>query len=128
MIFRISVTANNINPNANADSVSGESNSKSPTSELTIVTVTVVISSNGFIDKFGLKPAAITTIIVSPKAFESPRSDAEIIPGSADGKTISLIVSQWVSPKPKAAFRWESGTDLITSSESDEITDNITTN
>ena len=35
-----------------ADSVSGELNSKSPTNEFTIVTVTVVMSSNGFQDKF----------------------------------------------------------------------------
>ena len=41
----------------NADRVSGELNSKSPTNEFTIVTVTVVISSNGFHDRFGLKPA-----------------------------------------------------------------------
>ena len=43
-MLRIKVTINKINPNANAERVSGELNSKSPTNELTIVTVTVVIS------------------------------------------------------------------------------------
>jgi hypothetical protein len=57
-MFRIKVTTNNTNPNANAERVSGELNSKSPTNAFTIVTVTVVISSNGFHDKFGLNPAA----------------------------------------------------------------------
>lgn len=37
--------------------------------------------------------AAITTIIVSPKARESARSDADIIPGIALGITIFFIVS-----------------------------------
>ena len=70
----------------------------------TIVTVTVVISSSGFHERFGLNPAAITTIIVSPNAFERASSEAEIIPGIADGKTIFLIVSPCVIPNAKAAF------------------------
>ena len=80
IIFKIRVTTNSTNPNANAERVSGELNSKSPTSAFTIVTVTVVISSSGFQERFGRRPAAITTTIVSPKAFDKARSDAEIIP------------------------------------------------
>ena len=82
------VTINSTNPKANAESVSEELNSKSPTNEFTIVTVTVVISSSGFHERFGLNPAAITTIIVSPKALDKPSNDAEIIPGIAEGKTM----------------------------------------
>src|SRR5574344_2719127 len=104
IIFKIKVTINNINPKAKAERVSGELNSKSPTKLFTIVTVTVVISSSGFQERFGLKPAAITTIIVSPKARESARSDAEIIPGIALGITIFFIVSPCVIPRANAAF------------------------
>jgi len=122
IILSTKVTTNSISPKANAERVSGELNSKSPTREFTIVTVTVVISSNGFQDKFGLSPAAITTIIVSPIAFEKPRIQAEMIPGRAEGNTIFLIVSPWVIPRPSEAFLCESGTALITSSDNDEIT------
>ena len=92
-MFKISVTTNKTKPKANAESVSGELNSKSPTKAFTIVTVTVVISSSGFHDKFGRYSAAITTTIVSPNAFDNASSEAEIIPGIADGNTISFIVS-----------------------------------
>src|SRR5574344_1457229 len=104
IIFKIKVTINSISPKAKALKVSGELNSKSPTKLFTIVTVTVVISSSGFHERFGLKPAAITTIIVSPKARDSARSDADIIPGIALGITIFLIVSDCVIPRAKAAF------------------------
>lgn len=104
IIFKISVIIKRASPKAKADSVAGELNAKSPTSEFTMVTVAVVISSNGFKERLGLSPAAITTIIVSPKAFEKAKRIAEIMPGIAEGRTILFITSLRVNPKAKAAF------------------------
>jgi hypothetical protein len=60
--------------------------------------VIVVVDSNGFKVKLAARPAAITTIIVSPIALETARSTDPTIPGRAAGKTTLLIVSDFVAP------------------------------
>ena len=58
----------------------------------------VVVDSRGFIVKFAAKPAAITTIIVSPIALETAKRIDPIIPGRAAGITTFFIVSDLVAP------------------------------
>ncbi len=104
MTFKKSVIANKTKPKAKADKVSGELNSKSPTRAFTMLTVTVVMSCKGLKERFALNSAAMTTIMVSPKAFERANKQAEIMPGSAVGSTMSCTTSPFVKPSPKAAF------------------------
>ena len=77
---------NNINPNAKAARVFGLSNSWSPTSNVTIWTVTVVTADRGFAVRLAARPAAMTTIIVSPIALETASKRALTMPGNAAGK------------------------------------------
>ena len=58
----------------------------------------VVVDSRGFIVRFAAKPAAITTIIVSPIALETAKRIDPIIPGKAAGITTFFIVSDLVAP------------------------------
>ena len=81
----------------------------------------VVTASNGFKVKFAAKPAAITTIIVSPIARLVAKSNDPAIPGNAAGRTIFRIVSDWVAPSPKDPSLKDCGTAFITSSDNDEI-------
>ena len=64
----------------------------------------VVVESNGFIVRFAAKPAAITTIIVSPIALDTANKTDPIIPGKAAGITTCLIVSDFVSFYPFSNF------------------------
>ena len=91
---------NRTRPSANAARVLGLSNSWSPTSRVTICTVTVVTAWRGFAVRLAARPAAMTTIIVSPMAREIASSSPPTIPGSAAGRTTCRIVSERVAPSP----------------------------
>jgi hypothetical protein len=45
-------------------------------------------------------PAATTTIIVSPMARESARTNEEAIPDAAEGMTTPVETSNFVAPRP----------------------------
>ena len=120
MKFKISVAINNVNPNAKADWVFGLSNSWSPTSIITIWVVIVVVDSKGLIVRFAARPAAITTIIVSPIALDTANNMDPIIPGNAAGITTFFIVSDFVAPTAYEPSLNDWGTELITSSDRDE--------
>jgi len=83
---------NKVRPKAKADCVFGLSNSWSPTKIITICVVIVVVDSSGLIVRFAAKPAAITTIIVSPIALDTASNTEPIMPGKAAGITTCLIV------------------------------------
>ena len=70
--------------------------------------------------RLAARPAAITTIIVSPMARLTASSIADTMPGSAAGSTTLRIVSDLVAPRPADPSRSDCGTALITSSDSDE--------
>ena len=78
--------------------------------------MTVVVDSNGLIVKFAAKPAAITTIIVSPIALETANKIDPTIPGNAAGNTTFLIVSDFVAPTAYDPSLNDCGTALTTSS------------
>ena len=65
------------------------------------------------------RPAAITTIMVSPIAREAASNMPPTIPGNAAGITTLRIVSLMVAPIPREASRRLSGTALIMSSDRD---------
>ena len=83
--------------------------------------MTVVTESKGFAVNLAAIPAAITTIIVSPIALDTANKTAPTIPGRAAGKTTFLIVSDLVAPIAREPSRKEFGTELITSSDNEEI-------
>ena len=80
----------------------------------------VVVDSSGFIVRLAAKPAAITTIIVSPIALDTANRIEPIIPGKAAGITTFLIVSDFVAPIAYEPSLSDWGTELITSSYKDE--------
>lgn len=47
----------------------------------------VVVDSSGLMVRFAAKPAAITTIIVSPMALDTANNTEPTIPGNAAGIT-----------------------------------------
>src|SRR5690554_1189926 len=118
--FRISVTTNSIMPRAKAARVLALSNSWSPVSRVTICTVTVVTESSGLAVRLAARPAAITTIMVSPMAREAASRMPPIMPGRAAGKITFFMVSDWVAPSAREPSRRVWGTALITSSDNDE--------
>ena len=91
---------NRTRPSAKAERVLAESNSWSPTSRVTIWTVTVVTASSGLSVRLAARPAAITTIMVSPIARLVASSRAPTMPGSAAGTTTERMVSDLVAPSP----------------------------
>jgi hypothetical protein len=119
-MFMASVTKNSVMPRAKATSVCGELNSRSPVSWLTILTVIVVIASNGLPVKLAATPAARTTIIVSPMAREAVRRMAPTMPGRRPAGSPCLIVSERVAPRPSEPSRIACGTAVMMSSDSDE--------
>ncbi len=80
----------------------------------------VVISAVGSRVICGRRPAAITTIIVSPMARETASNTAAITPGRAAGITTCFTVSERVAPMAKAPSRSDCGTALMTSSDSED--------
>ena len=98
MKLSINVITNKVNPNAKADMVFGLSNSWSPINITTICVVIVVEASRGFAVRFATKPAAITTIIVSPMALDTAKRNQQIIPGKAAGIITFFMVSLFVAP------------------------------
>ena len=97
-MFKHKVTINNDIPKANAAWVFGTPNAWSPIKMTTICAVIVEVDSNGFKVKFAANQDAITTIIVSPIAIETPNNIDLTIPGTAAGKITFLIVSDLVAP------------------------------
>ena len=67
----------------------------------------------------------MTTIIVSPIARDIANKIALTIPGNAAGRITCVIVSACVAPSADAPSRRFCGTELITSSERDEITSSV---
>lgn len=65
---------------------------------------------------FGVLPAAMETIIVSPIALETAKTTDAIIPETAAGSTTLNVVSNLVAPSPSDPSRVEFGTELIASS------------
>ena len=63
-----------------------------------ICTVTVVTASSGLKVRLAARPAAMTTIIVSPMARLMASMKAETMPGSAAGSTTLRMVSDLVAP------------------------------
>ena len=118
-MFITSVTMKSVSPKEKALSVSELSKAWSPCKACTICTVTVVISSRKLKLIFGRKLAAITTIIVSPKARESPSKQAAMMPGIASGKITAKTTSFFVIPRAYAAFMRFSLTASMQSCESD---------
>ena len=49
--------------------------------------------------KFAVRPAAITTIIVSPMALLTANKNAPTNPGNAAGSTTLSVVSAFVAPR-----------------------------
>ena len=92
----------------------------SPTSRVTICTVTVVTASSGLAVRLAARPAAITTIMVSPMARETASRTPPTMPGSAAGSTTCRMVSDRVAPSASEPSRSACGTALITSSDSEE--------
>ena len=80
----------------------------------------VVVDSKGLIVRFAARPAAMTTIIVSPIALDTANRTDPIIPGRAAGITTCLIVSDLVAPTAYEPSLNDCGTELITSSDKDE--------
>ena len=78
---------NSTRPSAKAASVLALSNSWSPVSSWTIWVVTVVTLSNGLAVMLAARPAAITTIIVSPIARLTASRTPPTTPGSAAGSS-----------------------------------------
>ena len=76
---------NSTRPSANAASLLGLSNSWSPVSNCTLCVVTVVTLANGLAVRLAAKPAAMTTIIVSPIARLTASRTPPTMPGSAAG-------------------------------------------
>ena len=70
--------------------------------------------------KLAAKPAAMTTIIVSPIALDTANNIEPTIPGNAAGKTTFLIVSDLVAPTESEPSRNDWGTAFTTSSVSDD--------
>ena len=63
------------------------------------ITVKIISTdSKGLIVRFAARPAAITTIMVSPIALETANNIDPIIPGKAAGITTCFIVSDLVAP------------------------------
>ena len=120
-MLSINVNTKRAKPRPNADRVLISSNSVSPVNRETIWTVTVVTVSKGFIVKFALNPAAITTIIVSPIALLMANKKAPTRPGKAAGNTTFKVVSALVAPSPKEPSLKDCGTELIISSDNDDI-------
>ena len=92
-ILRSNVIKNKVKPKANATSVFGLSNSTSPIRLVTIRVVIVVAGSKGLNVKLAARPEAITTIIVSPTALETPNKIEPTIPGNAAGKITLFFVA-----------------------------------
>ena len=115
-----SVTRNSTSPSAKAASVLGLSNSWSPVSSWTIWVVTVVTLSNGLRVRLAARPAAITTIIVSPIARLTASRTPPTTPGSAGGTRTLRIVSDVVAPIASEPSRIACGTAAIESSAIDE--------
>ena len=65
------------------------------------------------------RPAAITTIMVSPIARDTASRMPPTMPGSAAGRSTLRMVSFMVAPMPRDASRRVSGTALIMSSDRD---------
>ncbi len=111
---------NSTSPSAKAASVFALSNSWSPVSSLTICAVTVVTLAKGFAVRFADRPAAITTIIVSPIARLTASRMPPITPGSAAGISTWRIVSVGVAPSASDPSRIACGTALMLSSAIDD--------
>lgn len=65
---------------------------------------------------FGVLPAAMETIIVSPIARDTARTIEAMMPETAAGKTTLNTISSLVEPRPSAPSRMVFGTELIASS------------
>ena len=70
--------------------------------------------------RLAAKPAAITTIIVSPIALDTAKRSALTIPGKAAGNITFFTVSDFVAPRANDPSLRETGTADITSSERDD--------
>jgi len=116
-----SVTMNSSMPSAKAASVLGLSNSVSPISSVTIWSVMVVTLSSGLIVSLAIRPAAITTIIVSPMARLTARRTPPTMPGMAAGNSTFIIVSPRVAPSASDPSRSDRGTAERASSAKEEM-------
>ena len=110
---------NSTKANAKADNVFGLSNSWSPVSNPTICTVTVLTLSKGLKVRFAAKPAAITTIIVSPIAREKANKKLPTMPWNEAGIITCFVVSDSVAPIASEPSLSERGTAVNASSVND---------
>ena len=99
----------------------GLSNSLSPISNVTIWTVMVVTLSSGLKVSWAIRPAAITTIMVSPIARLTASRTPPTIPGIAAGNSTFIIVSPRVAPSARDPSRRLRGTADSASSAKDEM-------
>ena len=91
---------NNKAPTTNIVLYSIDPKVTSPIATDTIYPVIVCIDSKGFNVIWGLAPAAIATIIVSPIALDIAKINDETIPEIDAGNTIFFITSNLVAPIP----------------------------
>src|SRR5699024_10421131 len=78
----------------------------------------VIVCNDDVMSKlaFGVLPAAIDTIIVSPIALDTASTTDAIIPETAAVSTTLNVVSSLVAPRPSDPSLVEFGTALIASS------------
>ena len=77
-------------------------------------------ASKGFKVSFAVRPAAITTIIVSPITRDVANNKPPAIPGRAAGIITFFIASERVHPTASAPSLSEVGTAVMASSEIEE--------
>jgi hypothetical protein len=87
--------------------------------------VIVAKPSRGSTPKLGCRPAATSTIIVSPTPRETPSTTDATMPEIAAGKTTFVATCRLVAPSPKAPSRSPCGTARIESSEIEAIVGTI---
>ena len=84
-MFIVNVSTNSSEPDREDRLVAEDALRRSPVPAAAMNAVIVCIASPGLKARFGVPPAAISTIIVSPTARETPSTNDATMPESAAG-------------------------------------------
>ncbi len=101
-MLSVRVIRNRMDATPKAARVCGLLNSVSPVRMATIWTVAVVIGFSGLRVMFAMRPAAMTTIIVSPIALEIAMIMALIMLGVAIPRRSFVMISYFMAPRLNA--------------------------
>src|SRR5688572_6244265 len=93
----------------------------SPKKAWTMYPVSVWMLLSGFAVSWGVDPAAMATIIVSPIAREMPRIVAAATPDNAAGRTIRTLTVSLDDPSAYAPSRRDRGTADMASSATEAM-------